>query len=78
MANYSIRTSETAARERSAQEALRRGVGIAPGDVSKYWWSWRVHPTDGRAALEIPEGDEGALTEAERGELVAALFWVLG
>ena len=46
-----------------------------PGDtITTHRWGWRVHPTDGRAALMIPDGDEAAhLTGAEVVALVEGL-----
>lgn len=31
----------------SGREAMRRGCS----GTTQYWWSWKMHPTDGRCAL---------------------------
>ncbi|MGH2340635.1 hypothetical protein ACRC7T_04035 [Segnochrobactraceae bacterium EtOH-i3] len=57
--------------EAAADARSRSAWAPGPGDtITTHRWGWRVHPTDGRAALMIPDGDEAAhLT----GEEVAAL-----
>ncbi|MGH2342615.1 hypothetical protein ACRC7T_14160 [Segnochrobactraceae bacterium EtOH-i3] len=59
--------------DEAAADALSRAAWTpGPGDsVTTHRWSWRVHPTDGRAALIIAGGTDGALTPAEREALVA-------
>lgn len=45
-----------------------------PGDtITVRLWDIRPHPTDGRAALVIPAGSEGALTVSELADLVDVL-----
>lgn len=69
MIKYLILATEAAAEARS-----RAAWTPGPGDtVTVRLWDVRVHPTDGTAALVIPAGSEGALTEAERAALVDAL-----
>ena len=69
MTKYLILTDAAAADARS-----RAAWTPGPGDtITTHMWSWRVHPTDGRAALEIPTGFEVGLAEAELAALVDAL-----
>lgn len=58
----------------SADARSRVAWTPGPGDtITVRLWDVVPHPTDGRAALVIPDGSEGALTEAERAALVDAL-----
>lgn len=69
MIRYLIFDTESAA-DASSRAAWTPG----PGDtITVRMWDIRPHPTDGRAALVIPAGSEGALAEAERAALVDAL-----
>lgn len=58
--------------DEAAADALSRAAWTpGPGDtITTHRWGWRVHPTDGRAALIIPDGDAAAHLP---GEEVAAL-----
>lgn len=45
-----------------------------PGDsITTHRWGWRVHPTDGRSALVIGDGDDDGLTAEEMAALVEVL-----
>lgn len=45
-----------------------------PGDtITVRLWDIRMHPSDGRAALVIPDDWSDALTDDERAELIDAL-----
>ena len=69
MIKYLVFDTATAADARS-----RAAWTPGPGDtITVRMWDVFPHPSDGRAALVIPAGSEGALTEAERTELVDAL-----
>ena len=58
----------------TADARSRAAWTLGPGDtITTHRWSWRVHPTDGRAALMIPDGTDGPLTQAERAALVDRL-----
>lgn len=81
--SYLILVSEAAARARS--EAACGPVPGVPGPGGSAIWGWQVHPTDGRAALNIPATPAEAglglsqaaydamLTNEERAALVAEL-----
>ncbi len=58
--------------EPSSAEARSRAAWTpGPGDtVTVRRWDVIMEPASGRAALVIPEGADGALTEAERASLV--------
>ena len=60
----------------AASADIRSRAAWTPGDgdtITVRLWDIRPHPTDGRAALVIPAGSEGALTEAEALALVDRL-----
>ena len=61
----------------AAAADARSRAAWTPGDgdtITTHRWAWRVHPTDGRAALMIPDGDEAAhLTGDELLALVEGL-----
>lgn len=70
-----------AARSAAAYAALPPAGEV----VTSAAWTWRVHPADGRAVLEIPDTPaeaglgltaaayDGLLTEDERADLLAVL-----
>ena len=47
------------AQARNHAEAVARGCGGNPGDVTTFWWPELQHPTDGRCALLV--GDDALL-----------------
>lgn len=69
MTRYLILPDEASADARS-RAAWTPGLGDT---ITTHRWGWRVHPTDGRAALMIPDEDEAWLAEAEVVALVETL-----
>lgn len=49
-----ILPSEAQARARSRAAYQAANLAALPGLVTRALWTWRAHPSDGRAALEIP------------------------
>lgn len=69
MTHYLIFGTETEADARSRS-------AWTPGDgdtITVRMWDVHMHPSDGRAALVIPDGWTDALTDVERAALVDAL-----
>ncbi|GLK71715.1 hypothetical protein KHC23_13070 [Ancylobacter dichloromethanicus] len=74
--------TEAGAMARSRAALLAAYPNMSPDSANQYLWSWRVHPGDGRGAIEIPATPEeaglglaqdaydGLLTGAERTALV--------
>lgn len=60
---YLIYETESEAKNRSAQEAERRGVSAI--NVTRYWWAWR-ETLDGKRALCVPDSDVEFLTKQEQ------------
>ena len=58
---YLIFPTEQDAQDRSHEIAVAQGCS----GVTQYWFGWIVHPTNGEAALQIPEDQENLLTEEE-------------
>jgi hypothetical protein len=54
----------------SARVASEQGC---TGDVTARWFEVMAHPTDGRAAFAVSDGDAGNLTSDEQAALVASL-----
>lgn len=58
----------------TAEARSRAAWTPGPGDsITVRMWDVRLHPADGSAALVIPDGSDGPLTEAERAALVDRL-----
>lgn len=83
---YLILPDAAAAKQRSAAAYAPLRAPDAPDfAATDAVWAWRLHPEDGRAALDIPATPAGAglglsqaaydglLTEVERAALVATL-----
>jgi hypothetical protein len=48
---YKIYATEQEAKQVSKQEGINRGCT----GITKYWWSWQVHPETGECALKSSE-----------------------
>lgn len=58
---YLIFPTEQDAQDRSHEIAVAQGCS----GVTQYWFGWIVHPTNGEAALQIPEDQENLLSPEE-------------
>lgn len=58
------------ARARSSEIAHEVSAGDSAGGVTQFWFAVVVHPTSGKAALEVIDSDESMLTSEERVALV--------